>query len=107
MRLTTQARPAWTLRKHARLESRLLTAAVIERAQQRTGEEDMARFTIHDVQALENTSASPGALRTKIGDMIVNSVACRAKVEAVNPHTGEYRLVLQGTLGKDEKFEQY
>ena len=67
----------------------------------------MARFTIHDVQALENTAASPGTLRTKIGDMIVNSVACRAKVEAVNPQTGEYRLVLQGTLSKDEKFEQY
>lgn len=67
----------------------------------------MARFTIHDVQALDNTSSSPGTLRTKIGDMIVNSVVCRAKVEAVNPQTGEYRLVLQGTLGKDERFEQY
>jgi len=107
MRLTSDVRPAWTFRKHARLVSRLVTAVVLERAQRRTGEDDMPRFTIHDVQALETTAASPGTLRTKIGDMIVNSVACRAKVEAVNPQTGEYRLVLQGTLGKDEKFEQY
>ena len=28
-------------------------------------------------------------------------------LSAVNPQTGEYRLVLQGTLGRDEKPEQY
>jgi hypothetical protein len=106
MRLIGEMHPSWTFRKRARVPSRLLFAAVIERAL-RPGGIDMSRFTIHDVQSLENSNPSPGTLRTKIGDMIVNSVACRAKVEAVNPQTGEYRLVLQGTLGKDEKLEQY
>lgn len=66
----------------------------------------MPRFTIQDVHSLENIASNPGSLRTKIGEMIVNSSSCRAKVEAVNPQTGEYRLVLQGTLGKEE-IEQY
>jgi len=107
MRLMSEVRPAWTFRRHARFVSRLMTAVVLEHAQSRTGEEDMARFTIHDVQALDNTNANPGTLRTKIGDMIFSSATCRARVEAANPQTGEYRLVLQGTLGKDEKVEQY
>jgi hypothetical protein len=41
----------------------------------------MSRFNLSDLHALE---AAP--------------TSCRAKVEAVNPETGEYRIVLQGTL---------
>ncbi len=62
----------------------------------------MPRFRIEDVHAIENAPTSPGSLRYKIGEMIVSSTVCRAKVEAVNPETGEYRLVLQGTLDKEE-----
>ena len=60
----------------------------------------MARFQIQEVQSLANDS-SPVTLRSKIGGMIQSSSVCRAKVEALNPETGEYRVVLQGTLDKE------
>ena len=66
----------------------------------------MSRFRIHDLKTLENAPSSPGLIRSKVGEMIINSTVCRAKVEAINPETGEYRIVLQGTLDKEEtKFE--
>jgi hypothetical protein len=34
--------------------------------------------------------------------MILNSTIARAKVEAINPETGEYRVVLQGTLDRED-----
>ena len=67
----------------------------------------MPRFRIQDVQTLESAPTSPGALRSKLGEMIVNSTSCRAKVDSLNPETWEYRIVLEGTLDKeDTKFEQ-
>ena len=66
----------------------------------------MPRFRLHDLKTLEHTPASPGAMRSKVGEMIVNSTLCRAKIESVNPETGEYRAVLQGSLDKeDSRFE--
>lgn len=66
----------------------------------------MPRFRIQDIHTLENAPTSPFNLRTKVGEMILNSTVVKAKVETVNPETGEYRLVLQGTLDKEEtKFE--
>ncbi len=66
----------------------------------------MPRFRYHDLKSLEITPVSPGVMRTKVGEMIVNSTLCRAKVETINPETGEYRIVLQGSLDKeDTKFE--
>ena len=62
----------------------------------------MTRFRIQDLQTVEKTPTSPAALRHKVGEMILGSTAVRAKVEALNPDTGEYRIVLQGTLGTDE-----
>ncbi len=61
----------------------------------------MHRFTFDDLHALEKPQTSAQTLRTRVGEMIVNSTNCRAKVEAVNPETGEYRLVLQGTLDRE------
>ena len=67
----------------------------------------MPRFRIQDVQGLENAPTSPGSLRSKIGEMIVNSTIFRAKIDSLNPDTWEYRVVLEGTLDKeDTKFEQ-
>ncbi len=67
----------------------------------------MRRFRIEDFPTVEHAPASAGALRSKVGEMIVNSTVCRAKIEALNPETGEYRLVLQGTLDKDPiRFEE-
>ena len=67
----------------------------------------MARFHIQDVRNLENATSSPASLRSKIGEMILSSTVARAKVEAINMETGEYRVVLQGTLDKEEgRFEE-
>jgi len=67
----------------------------------------MARFHTQDLRSLENVPTSPASLRNKIGEMIINSTMARAKVEAINPETGEYRVVLQGTLDREEsKFEE-
>ena len=67
----------------------------------------MPRFRIHDVNTIERSPTSPSSLRSKLSEMIMSSVNARAKVELCNPETGEYRIVLQGTLDKDEtKFDE-
>ena len=66
------------------------------------------RFRIDDVRLLENAPTSPNSLRAKLGEMINSSTVCRAKIDSVNPETGEYRVVLQGTLDKEEsKWEEF
>ncbi len=66
----------------------------------------MTRFRIHDLQGLEVKPTSPGAMRSKLNEMIVNSTVCRAKIESINQETGEYRIVLQGSIDKEEnRFE--
>jgi hypothetical protein len=67
----------------------------------------MPRFRVQDLRSIENAPTSPALLRSKVGEMILNSTVCRAKVDAANPETGEYRIVLQGTLDKEEtKWEE-
>lgn len=67
----------------------------------------MTRFRIDDIHTVEISPSSPGMLRSKLGEMVLNSTNCRAKVEAVNPETGEYRVILQGTLDTQEtKWEE-
>lgn len=58
-------------------------------------------FKIQDIRSLENSPVVPAQLSTKVGEMILNSKHLVAKVETVNNETGEYRLVLQGTLTKE------
>ncbi len=66
----------------------------------------MTRFRIHDLNGLEVRPSSPGAMRSKLNEMIVNSTVCRAKIDSINPETGEYRIVLQGSIDKEEsRFE--
>ena len=66
----------------------------------------MPKFQINDFRALEKAPTSPGALQAKITEMLLHSFNSRAKVEAINRETGEYRIVLQGTLDMEEtKFE--
>ena len=62
----------------------------------------MPKFHIQDLKSLENSPTSPATLRNKVGEMIFCSTTARAKVEAINPETGEYRIVLQGTLDREE-----
>lgn len=61
----------------------------------------MSKFHIQDLRAIENGSNSPSVLRSKIGEMLLSSAATRAKVENLDPETGEYRVVLQGTLERE------
>ena len=67
----------------------------------------MPRFRIHDVITIERSPTSPSSLRNKLSEMIMSSVNASAKVELINPETGEYRIVLHGTLDKeDTKFDE-
>jgi hypothetical protein len=62
----------------------------------------MSRINLHNLRSIENAPTSPANLRNKIAEMILNSSVARAKVEALNPETGEYRVVLQGTLDRED-----
>ena len=67
----------------------------------------MSRFKIADLSTLEKSPTSPLTLRNKIGEMLFNSTQAVATVEIVNKETGEYRVVLQGTLDTEEsRFEE-
>ena len=67
----------------------------------------MPRFQINDFRTLEKAPTSPGALQAKLTEMLLHSYNSRAKVESINRETGEYRIVLQGTIDMDDtKFEE-
>jgi hypothetical protein len=67
----------------------------------------MARFRFQDLRSIERSPTAPGSLRSKIGELLFSSINCNAKVEGLNMETGEYRIVLQGTLDKEEtKFDE-
>ncbi len=67
----------------------------------------MPRFRISDFEHIEKSPTSPASLRNKLTEMILCSTTARAKVDSINQETGEYRIVLQGTLDKEEtKFEE-
>ena len=58
----------------------------------------MSRFTYNDFQWLERCPTSPKQMHEGISNLVYCSVNTKAKVENCNPETGEYRIVLQGTL---------
>ncbi|MFQ5653323.1 MAG: hypothetical protein ACE5GW_01155 [Planctomycetota bacterium] len=62
----------------------------------------MRKFRIQDLKLLENAPTSPVSLCNGFGEMILSSTHAKAKVEAINSETGEYRIVLQGTLDREE-----
>ncbi len=62
----------------------------------------MARFRIQDVRSIEISPTSPGTLKNKLGEMLFSSINATAKVDGFNIDTGEYRIILQGTLDKEE-----
>lgn len=61
----------------------------------------MARFRMDDFRSLEHAPTSPMTLRNKIAEVILSSTHAKARVESINPETGEYRVVLQGTLDRE------
>jgi hypothetical protein len=67
----------------------------------------MPRFRLQDLPTLEASPTSPAALKAKIGELIIHSVSAAAKVEMLDRETGEYRVVVQGTLDQDDpQFER-
>ena len=62
----------------------------------------MARFRIQDIRTVEHTPTAPATLKNKLGEMLFSSISCTAKVEGLNLETGEYRIVLQGTLDRED-----
>jgi len=63
----------------------------------------MTKFDIKDLETIRNANVSPTVLKAKIASMLENSADCRAIVETLNRETGEYRIVLQGTLETTKK----
>ncbi len=62
----------------------------------------MKRFVVPDMHQLEKSPTSVGMMMNKFSTMIHSSITCpRVKVDSLNTETGEYRIVLQGTLDKD------
>jgi hypothetical protein len=64
----------------------------------------MTRFHLDDFPLLETAPTSAAALRAKLGEMLISSTSARVRIESVNPQTGEYRIVLQGTLDTEDEF---
>ena len=62
----------------------------------------MPRISPTDLSAIERSPASPASLSRGVGELLGNSVTAKAKVDAYNWETGEYRIVLQGTLDLQE-----
>jgi hypothetical protein len=58
----------------------------------------VVKFRYQNFPTIERTPTSPAALQYRLSELLFNSTTCRAKVESVNQTTGEYRIVLQGTL---------
>ena len=68
----------------------------------------MARFRMDDLRSIEHTPTSPSTLRSKLSEVILSSTHAKARVESINPDTGEYRVVLQGTLDREaSKFTDF
>ena len=58
----------------------------------------MLEFSVDDLPTLERTPQSPQRLCDQVWRVLSHSVVARVKVESCNRETGEYRVVLQGTL---------
>ncbi len=58
----------------------------------------MTRFRLKDISSLEISPTSPATLRSKLAEILINSISATARVERVNQETGEYRVVLHGLL---------
>ena len=62
----------------------------------------MTRFRLEDFPLLETSPTSAATLRTKLGEMLTSSTSARVHVESMDPKTGEYKVIVLGTLDKEE-----
>ncbi len=58
----------------------------------------MPDYSIEDVTTIGRSPISPRALNDKLWGVLSHSVVARVRVESCDRETGEYRVVLQGTL---------
>jgi hypothetical protein len=63
----------------------------------------MIKFDVRDLEVIRNAKFSYSALKRQLNNMVESSENCRAIVESLNRKTGEYRIVLQGTLDTNER----
>jgi hypothetical protein len=63
----------------------------------------MIKFDVRDLEVIRNAKFSYSALKRQLNNMVESSENCRAIVESLNRKTGEYRIVLQGTLDTSER----
>jgi hypothetical protein len=61
----------------------------------------MTKYPLNHLRELEHVPSSPLALSNELWDVLSNSLSARATLESCNQETGEYRVVLQGTLEQD------
>ena len=61
----------------------------------------MFQFQLDQLHTIEKAPTSPTNLASKFQSLVLSSVNVRAKVEGINPATGQYRVVLEGTLDKE------
>jgi hypothetical protein len=62
---------------------------------------EMEKFNTRDFDLIEHIPPSSNALREKIGNILKSSKSWSADVAGVDKQSGEYRIVLQGTLKKN------
>jgi hypothetical protein len=65
----------------------------------------MFKFKTRDFDVMEITPPSSPVLKEKLADILAGSERWNAVVESVDPHTGTYRILLQGTL-REAFFEE-
>ncbi len=61
----------------------------------------MSKFRLQDFEYLGKCPTAPGTLCNTLTEILYSSLSTRCRVESVNTTTGEYRIVLQGTLDKE------
>ncbi len=66
--------------------------------------EIMTKFNVRDLEVIKNAKLSPAMLKRQLGMLIDSSGNYRAIVASFNRMTGEYRIVLQGTLDTKEAY---
>ena len=66
----------------------------------------MPKMVPESLSAIDRSPSSPSALASGLWNVVSHSISSKAKVEGFNLETGEYRVVLQGTLDLDEASSQ-
>ncbi|HZM71190.1 MAG TPA: hypothetical protein VFB95_12600 [Candidatus Cryosericum sp.] len=61
----------------------------------------MTQFTVEDILTIGEVAGDNSALTERLGQMIDHSSNVRADVECLSTKTGEYRIVLRGTVRQE------